>query len=176
MIVLSEATAVLARTPATLRDLLGGLPDAWLDARIGDASTFSPRDVVGHLIDGEKTDWIPRLRQILDSGDREPFPPFDRVGFRETLAGWRTSAMLDVFERMRAGNLAILEGLALSPEQLALPGLHPELGRVTLGELLATWVVHDLNHLDQIARVMSARYAKAVGPWRAYLGVLKSVP
>jgi hypothetical protein len=168
---LAEIIAVLSRTPATLRALLTDLPEPWLVASEGEG-TFSPRDVLGHLIQGEKTDWIPRVQMILASGDSRPFAPFDRVGFREHIERVPTKALLDEFESLREASLHVLRGLALTPERLALKGLHPELGPVTLGQLLATWTVHDLNHVWQIARVMSKRYSASVGPWRAYLGIL----
>jgi hypothetical protein len=168
----SEITAVLARTPAALRALLEDLPEAWVEADEGDG-TFSPRDVVGHLIHGEKTDWVPRIRLILEAGESRPFVPFDRFGFREAIRGVPTTSLLAELASLRTANLAFLAGLALTPGQLALKGRHPELGTVTLGQLLATWAVHDLNHLGQVVRVMSRRYADAVGPWKAYLGILK---
>jgi DinB superfamily len=168
---LPELTAVLSRTPATLRALLGDLPPAWIDTREGEG-TFSPRDVVGHLIHGEKTDWMPRVRLILESGESRPFVPFDRVGFREAIAGRSIGDLLGELQSLRDANLRALQNLAITPEQLELRGRHPELGSVTLGQLLATWAVHDLNHVDQVVRVMSKRYASAVGPWRAYLGIL----
>jgi hypothetical protein len=168
---LPEAAAVLARTPATLRALLAGLPEAWLDAHEG-ADTFSPRDVLGHLIHGEKTDWVPRIKLILSAGEARSFVPFDRFGFRNAIKGASISALLDEFAALRAANLAYLDGLRLTSAQLALTGRHPELGRVTLGQLLATWVVHDLGHVGQAVRVMSKRYGDAVGPWRVYLGIL----
>ena len=169
--ILSEVTAILSRTPATLRALLDGLPDPWVEANEG-PDTFSPRDVLGHLIYGEKTDWVPRIRLILEAGDRRPFEPFDRFAFRATIAATPTTALLAELEWLRAENLAFLEGLSLTPAQLALKGAHPALGPVTLGQLLATWAVHDLNHVGQIVRVMSKRYGEAVGPWKAYLGIL----
>jgi uncharacterized damage-inducible protein DinB len=169
--VLREVTAVLSRTPATLRALLGDLPDGWLEAHEGEG-TFSPRDVLGHLIHGEKTDWVPRIKLILESGDRRPFVPFDRFGFRDAIRGVPTNALLSEFASLRSESLAVVEGLSLTPAQLALPGKHPELGPVTLGQLLATWVVHDLNHVGQVVRVMSKRYTDTVGPWKAYLGIL----
>jgi DinB family protein len=169
--VLSEVVAVLSRTPGALRALLDGLPEPWVEASEGE-NTFSPRDVLGHLIHGEKTDWIPRVKLILEVGDRQPFVPFDRFAFRETIGGTATAALLAEFEALRHANLACLEGLAVTPSQLSLKGLHPELGPVTLGQLLATWAVHDLNHIGQVVRVMSKRYDEAVGPWKAYLGIL----
>jgi len=168
---LSEISAVLARTPATLRALLQGLPEPWLETREGEG-TFSPRDVLGHLIHGEKTDWVPRVRLILAAGEAEPFVPFDRFGFRDAIRGVAAAALLDELESLRASNLAFLDGLSLTDSQLALRGRHPELGSVTLGQLLATWAVHDLNHIGQVVRVMSKRYDATVGPWKAYLGIL----
>jgi hypothetical protein len=168
---LSEVVAVLSRSPATLGALLDGLPEALLNCREGEG-TFSAMDVLGHLIHGEKTDWVPRIRLILSSGEGQPFAPFDRFGFRETIRGRPVRELLDEFRSLRRSNLAFLEGLALSPAQLALRGRHPELGAVTLGELLATWAVHDLDHIGQVVRVVSRRYAEAVGPWKAYLGIL----
>jgi hypothetical protein len=169
--ILSEVTAVLSRTPGTLRGLLADLPRCWLEATEGEG-TFSPRDVLGHLIHGEKTDWVPRIKLILDRGDSEPFVPFDRFGFRDAIRGVPTEALLDEFASLRASSLAALDGLSLTPAQLGLCGKHPELGPVTLGQLLATWAVHDLNHVGQIVRVMSKRYDATVGPWKAYLGIL----
>jgi uncharacterized damage-inducible protein DinB len=168
---LPETTAVLSRTPGTLRELLEGLPESWLKADEG-AGTFSPRNVVGHLIHGEKTDWVPRIKLILGAGEAETFVPFDRFGFRDTIESTSTNALLAEFASLRTSNLAYLQGLSLRASQLSLTGRHPELGIVTLGQLLATWVVHDLNHIGQVVRVMSKRYADAVGPWKAYLGIL----
>lgn len=166
----AEAVAVLERTPAVLRALLEDLPGPWLGRHEGEG-TFGPVEVLGHLIHGEKTDWVPRMRQILESGDARPFTPFDRHGFGQTDDASVTD-LLGEFEALRRSNLAFLVSLSLKPAQLALKGRHPELGSVTLGQLLATWVVHDLNHVSQVVRVMSARYGSAVGPWKAYLGIL----
>jgi uncharacterized damage-inducible protein DinB len=168
--VVAEAGSVLERTPAVLRALLEGLPGPWLERHEGEG-TFGAREVLGHLIHGENTDWVPRIRQILESGDAQPFVPFDRRGFGEA-ARASMSALLDEFEARRRANLAFLTSLSLSPSQLALKGLHPELGSVTLGQLLATWVVHDLNHIAQLVRVMGTRYGPAVGAWKPYLGIL----
>jgi DinB superfamily len=161
---------VLERTPTVLRSLLEGLPLSWLDKFEGE-DTFGPREVVGHLVHGEKTDWVPRIKVILEHGDGQPFVPFARRGFGEAD---RTPVveLLDELETLRNENLAFLASLSLSPAQLALPGRHPELGPVTLGQLLATWAVHDLNHIGQVVRVMSKRYETVVGPWKAYLGIL----
>jgi uncharacterized damage-inducible protein DinB len=170
--IVSDITAILSRTPETLRALLQGLPEPWVEANEG-ADTFSPRDVLGHLIHGEKTDWVPRIKLILEAGEAKPFVPFDRFGFREAIRGTSTTALLDQLASLRTASLAFLSSLSLSPAQLSLAGTHPELGRVTLGQLLATWAVHDLNHVGQIVRVMSKRYGEAVGPWKAYLGILQ---
>ena len=167
---LSEITAILTRTPQTLRALLQDLPQPWLDASEGEG-TFSPRDVVGHLIHGEMTDWIPRLKRILESGESRPFDPFDRHGYRLS-PGATIKDLLDEFATLRAENLATLGSLKPRSDQLALKGMHPALGLVTLGQMLATWTVHDLNHISQIVRVMSKRYDGTVGPWKAYLGIL----
>jgi hypothetical protein len=168
---LDEALPVLERTPSVLQAMLGGLPEAWL---LGDEGpdTFSPRDVVGHLIHGEETDWVPRVRVILEHGESVPFTPFDRFAFRTTSAGRPTAALLDRFAALRGVNLDAIRALALDGSALARMGTHPGLGRVTLGQLLAAWVVHDLGHLKQVARVMARQYRDAVGPWREYLTIL----
>ena len=171
-IVLSEAVQVLRRTPATLRALLSGLGDEWLGADEG-PDTFTPRDVIGHLILGEETDWIPRLRIILESGERRPFTPFDRFGFKQKYGPLSIDELLVRFAELREDNLRHLEALRLTPEQLERRGTHPELGTVTLSQLLATWVGHDLTHVSQVVRVMARRYQDAVGPWRAYLRIMR---
>lgn len=169
---LRQATEVLGRTPETLRTLLGGLSEPWLTADEG-RDTFTPRDVVGHLIHGEETDWVPRIRIILEHGGERPFESFDRRGFREAIADASTDELLDRFAALRKSNLEFLKSLRLTPFQLTREGTHPELGRVTLEQLIATWVVHDLGHIRQIVRVMAKRYREAVGPWKAYLPVLE---
>jgi hypothetical protein len=169
--VMSDVFSVLERTPSTLRALLEGLPTPWLLRHEG-KGTFGPNEVLGHLIHGEKTDWVPRIKQILESEDARPFVPFDRRGFPAGLAQEPIADLLREFEQLRKANLAFLASLSLTPSQLGLKGLHPELGSVTLGQLLATWVVHDLNHVAQVARVLSRRYETAVGPWKPYLGIL----
>lgn len=168
---LPDITSILSRTPSVLRALLSGLSDPWLRATEG-PDTFGPMEVLGHLIHGEKTDWIPRMRMILQGHEDEPFPPFDRFGFREALPGATVETLLREFETRRAENLEILRATDLQPEQLSLSGRHPDFGPVTLGQLLATWAVHDLNHIGQIVRVTSKNYDEAVGPWKRYLGVL----
>ena len=166
-----EAQTQLARTPLLLRAWLLGLEGAWLEADEG-PETFSPRDVLAHLIFGERTDWIPRARIILEHGESKAFEPFDRHGFLEEAKGWTLGALLDEFQRLRAENLAALEALHLTPADLVRRGTHPGLGSVTLEQLLASWVVHDLGHVAQIARVMAKRYKTEVGPWLPYLPVL----
>ena len=168
---MSHVFEVLERTPDALRSLLGGLSDDWTLPNEG-PETFSPHDVVGHLIHGEKTDWIPRVRVILEHGASKPFEPFDRFGFRAYATGVPIDTLLDEFARLRGQNLDILRGLGLTPDQLALEGAHPVLGTVTLGHLIATWVVHDLNHLAQAMRVMANQYRDEVGPWTQFLGIL----
>jgi hypothetical protein len=168
----AESIAVLERTPGVLLAWLRDLPGEWTEAREA-PGTFSPRDVVGHLILGEDTDWIPRLRLILEKGDTQPFTPFDRFGFEAIVKDRPLHEIVGVFSEKRARNLDTLRGFGLTDADLQRPGRHPELGAVTLRQLLATWVVHDLNHLGQIARVMSRRHEAAVGPWKAYLGILR---
>jgi hypothetical protein len=165
-----EAIPLLARTPATLHALLGGLPEAWVTANEG-AGTWSAYDVVGHLIHGERTDWIVRTEHILKHGAELPFAPFDREAMRHD-APRPLAELLNTFAALRASNLARLDALKLTVTDLARPGLHPALGAVTLGHHLASWVVHDLSHLAQIARVLGKRYRTTVGPWRAYLPML----
>ena len=169
--VLGEAAPVLERTPQVLRGLLAGVPDPWIVANEG-PGTWSPYDVVGHLIHGERTDWIPRAEHILTHGETVPFPPFDRFAMLEASRGRTLAGLLETFAELRAGTVRRLRELAPGPEELARRGRHPELGTVTLGEHLATWVAHDLSHIGQIARVMARRYRTAVGPWRAYLPLL----
>jgi DinB family protein len=168
---MEEATAILARTPATLDALLRGLPDGWIRANEG-GETWSPFDVIGHLIHGEQTDWLPRARIILERGDARPFDKFDRFAQFRGLQGRPLSELLDEFAARRAENLRQLATLALTDADLDRPGLHPELGPVTMRQLLATWVAHDLDHLVQIARVLARQYSDEVGPWRAYLRII----
>jgi hypothetical protein len=166
-----EAIGVLERTPATFRALLGGLPDVWTTCNEGQ-DTFSPFDVLGHLIHGERTDWIPRARIILTQGENRKFEPYDRFAqFRES-QGKSVSTLLDEFSQLRGANLVTLRGWSLSDTELDLEGEHPSFGPVTMRQLLATWVAHDLGHVAQTTRVMAKRYRETVGPWRAYLPVL----
>jgi len=162
---------VLERTPAAIRALLDGLNDAWVRATEG-PDTFSPFDVVGHLIDGEETDWIPRARIILAQGPNLRFEPYDRFRHKARNAGAPLQALLAEFARLRAANLTLLRSWNLTDRQLDLPGEHPRLGPVTLRQLLASMVVHDLEHIAQVARVMAKQYRDAVGPWVPFLPVL----
>jgi hypothetical protein len=169
---LAEAVAVLTRTPVTLDALLRGLPNAWVHCNEG-KGTWSALDIVGHLICGERTDWMPRARIILENGEARPFDPFDRFAQSRESQDKSLEQLLDEFARLRSENLAALQALNLQPEDLTRRGRHPALGVVTLSQLLATWAVHDLTHVHQLSRVMAHRYGEAVGPWSAYLGVLK---
>jgi hypothetical protein len=171
---LAEAVAILTRTPATLNALLCGLPDVWA-RRNEEKGTWSAFDIVGHLIVGERTDWMPRARLILESGEARPFDPFDRFAQEKESQGKSLEQLLDEFARVRSESVAALLALNLQPEDLARRGRHPALGVVTLAQLLATWAVHDLTHLHQLSRVMAHQYRDAVGPWSAYLGVLHCV-
>lgn len=169
---LTQSLDLLSRTPATVRALLQGLPDQWLYGNEGPDS-FSPFDVVGHLIDGEEELWLTRARRIRDQGEDRTFAPFDRVRHKARNAGRGLEELLEEFGRLRQANLATLRGWDLNDRDLDQTGRHPEFGEVTLRQLLATWVVHDLGHLAQISRVMAKQYAGEVGPWKAYLSVLR---
>jgi hypothetical protein len=168
---LAHAVPVLARTPATLHALLAGLPSEWTDATEG-PETWSSFDVVGHLIHGERTDWIPRARIILEEGRSRPFESFDRFAQLRDSEGKSLLELLEEFERLRTESLATLRSWRLTDAQLALEGEHPTFGVVTLRQLLATWTAHDVSHLAQITRVMAKQYRDAVGPWRAFLPIM----
>jgi hypothetical protein len=170
---LTEVIAILVRTPITLNSLLRDLPDAWLYQNEG-PDTWSPYDVIGHLIHGEQTDWIPRAKIILEHGESKVFEPFDRVAMFEDSKGKSISQLLDTFAQLRDANLRELQSFNLTPALLDKRGRHPELGTVTLKQLLSTWVVHDLGHIRQIVRAMSKKYREEVGPWKAYLSILDS--
>ncbi len=163
---------LLIRTPGTLDALLRGLPEEWTHRNEGEG-TFTVVDVVGHLIYADRADWMPRARMILEHGENKSFEPFDRWGHVETCRGKNLPELLDEFAQVRAECLDELRALDLTPAQLALRGRHPALGAVTLSNLLATWVAHDLTHLHQVSRVMAHQYRDEVGPFRAFLGVLK---
>ena len=168
---LDDALPVLQRTPAVLHALLLDLPGRWTAGNEG-LGTWSPFDVVGHLIHGERTDWVPRVEHMLRHGDTLPFAPFDREAMFAASEGLSLTELLDTFGRLRAENLVRLAALRLSDADMARRGRHPEIGVVTIGQHLATWVAHDLGHLGQVVRVMARQYSEAVGPWRAYLPIL----
>jgi hypothetical protein len=168
---LERGVEILERTPRVLREMLSGLSPEWVDATEG-PETWSPYDIVGHLIHGERTDWIPRAKIILAQGPDLRFIPFDRFAqFRES-EGKTLADLLDEFEQLRAESVAALNEWQLSDDQLSLEGVHPAFGAVTLRQLLATWVAHDLGHIAQTARVLAKQYRDAVGPWREYLPVM----
>jgi hypothetical protein len=170
---LDEGIAILERTPRVLDALLRGLPDGWVHAHEG-GDTWSPFDVVGHLVHGERTDWIPRARIILEHGDARAFEPFDRLAqFRDSQEKTLPD-LLDEFARLRAANLADLRAMRLDETGLETAGRHPELGPVTMRQLLATWVAHDLDHVMQISRTLAKQYADEVGPWQVYLRIVRS--
>jgi hypothetical protein len=172
---LDSAIEVLSRTPGALKALLSGLSESWVLGTEGPDS-FSAFDVVGHLVDGEETDWIPRARIILARGGDPRFEPYDRLRHRARNAGRPLASLLDEFARLRAANLALLGSWRLTAAELGLPGTHPNLGPVTLRQLLAAWVAHDLGHVAQVARVMAKQYGDQVGPWVAFLPVLTDRP
>jgi hypothetical protein len=169
---LEAGIAVLERTPKTLRAMLDGLPSAWTES-IDGPNTWSAYDVVGHLLHGEVCDWIPRAEIILGQGENRRFKPFDREAMFRESEGKSLPAMLDEFEAARAKSLETLKGWKLTPSQLDLTGEHPAFGTVQLRQLLSTWVAHDLGHLVQINRTMARQYRDAIGPWQAYLSVMK---
>ena len=169
---LEDSVAVLTRTPATLDALLRDLPQAWTLANEGDG-TWSPYFVIGHLIHNEKVDWIPRLTIILEHGESRAFESVDREAQLRESTERPLDEMLDEFAELRKGSLDRLREIALQPAQLALKGMHPALGVVTVRQLLATWTAHDLAHILQISRVMAKRYRQEVGPWAEYLSVMK---
>ncbi|HXA86225.1 MAG TPA: DinB family protein [Candidatus Dormibacteraeota bacterium] len=169
---LDETIAVLTRTPATLDAMLRGLPASWVRSNEG-KDTWSAFDIVGHLIVGERTDWMSRARIILENGEARPFDPFDRFAQSKESQNKSLEQLLDDFAGLRRENLAALQALNLQAEDLSRRGRHPALGVVTLQQLLATWAVHDLTHVHQLSRVMAYQYREAVGPWSVYLGVLQ---
>jgi DinB superfamily len=168
---IEEAVAILKRTPATLAALLSGLPETWIRATEGEG-TWSPYVVVGHLIHGERTDWIPRARHIL-AGETRPFETFDRIAQFRDSKDKSLDELLATFAELRRANVTTLVEMNLTENDLSRRGQHPELGEVTLGQLLATWVVHDLDHVTQIARTMAKVYTESTGPWIEYLSVLR---
>jgi hypothetical protein len=168
----ADSLPVLRRTPSVVRALLSGVPEAWTQATEG-AGTWSPFDIVGHLIHADRSDWVSRVEHILRHGDSVAFTPFDREGMFAASAGRTLEELLDGFDRARADALARLDALHLTDADLDRAGRHPEFGRVLMRQHLATWVVHDLTHISQIDRVMARQYGEAVGPWTAYLSILR---
>jgi len=168
---IAQGVPILERTPGTLHAMLDDLGTAWIDATEG-PETWSPYVIIGHLVHGERADWIPRARFILSQRTSRRLPSYDRFAHLHESPGKSLSALLDEFGRMRAENLATLATWRLTDTELALNGEHPEFGTVTLRQLLATWVVHDLGHIAQIARVMAKQYRDAIGPWQAYLPIV----
>jgi PAS domain-containing protein len=169
--ILDDAIRILRRTPETLRALLAALPDQWARCDEG-PDTWSPFDVLGHLIHGEKTDWVPRALSILEYGESQVFEPFDRFAQFGDSRGKSLGTLLDEFTALRIKNVETIEALHLTDDELERTGLHPDFGRVTLAQLLATWAVHDLGHIVQISRTMARQYDAQVGPWKKYLRVL----
>ena len=169
---LELAIEILSRTPSILKNWLGNLPEEWSHYKSTEES-WSAFDIVGHFVHGEKTDWIPRAQIILQKEGLKVFEPFDRFAQYEVSKGKSMENLLDEFGQLREKNLAVLRGFELQPNDYELQGKHPELGIVNLRQLISTWVVHDLDHLSQIAQEMSKRYSQEVGPWQQYLGVLK---
>lgn len=169
---LEHAIPILRQTPVTLNSLLAELPEPWTVQNEG-ARTWSPYDILGHLIHGEETDWIPRAKIILEQGEARPFDPFDRIAMFEASKGKSLAELLDTFAQLRTRSLQELERMNLTPDLLEKRGMHPELGVVTMRQLLSAWVVHDLGHIRQVVRVMAKQYRDEVGPWRAYLSVLE---
>ncbi|UCF40193.1 MAG: DinB family protein [Gemmatimonadota bacterium] len=169
---LDQAVEILSRTPRTLRALLEGLSNPWIRATEG-GKTWSAFDVVGHLIHGERTDWIPRARIILDHGESRVFEPFDRFAQERESRGRSLGELLDEFAALRQANVETLERWHLADEDLDRTGRHPEFGPVTLRQHLATWVAHDLGHIAQVVRAMAKQYREEVGPWKTYLRVLR---
>lgn len=169
---LDHSISILANSPQVVRALLKDLTSEWITGNEGE-QTWSPFDVVGHLIHGERTDWMIRLKMILEVGESQPFQPFDRFAQFAASKDLTLEELLDTFAALRSENMQALQGMKLNTEDLAKRGKHPELGMVTVEELLATWVVHDLDHIVQISRIMAKQYREAVGPWQEYLSVLK---
>ena len=170
-ILLEQALEILERTPGVLNQLVSGLSDDWVMMNEG-PETWSPYDIMGHLIQGEESDWIPRAKIILEHGEGRAFEPFDRFAQFEKSKGKTLAELLDRFALLRRRSLEELNELGLTDDLLQKRGLHPDLGTVTLGQLIATWTVHDLSHISQMTRVMCKQYSAAVGPWKEYLPVL----
>ena len=171
---LQQTIALLSNTPTTLSSLLRDLPEAWTHRNEGEG-TWTVAEVIGHLVHGEQTDWLARAKIILEHGERLPFPAFNREALL-TAPQMPLGSLLNEFAALRAANLAELRVLDLQPDDLNRRGIHPAFGPVTLSQLLATGVTHDMTHLHQISRILAHQYRDAVGPWSAYLGVLKCRP
>lgn len=169
--VLQDAMALLARTPKVLDICLRDLPESWTMRNEGD-KTWNAYDVVGHLCHGERTDWIPRVRRILDHGESVPFERFDRFAQERESQGKSLGQLLDDFQELRAESLRQLSALKLTEADMARKGMHPILGGVTLGMLLASWPVHDMTHVHQVSRILGHQYREDVGPWTKFMGVL----
>lgn len=169
---LTESVGILQRTPGVLRSLLSGLNEEWTHSNEG-PDTFSPYDVLGHLVHGEKTDWMVRTRHLLAHGVSLPFEPYDRFAQYRESEGKTTEMLLDELEALRMANIASLQAMELTEEDLDKKGLHPSLGEVTLRNLLATWVAHDLTHIAQVTRVMAKQYKGEMGPWPAFFRILE---
>jgi DinB family protein len=167
----AHAIEILSQTPATVSALLLSLSEPWTQSS-PDAEAWNPYDVIGHLIHGEETDWIPRAEIILHEGPSRAFEPFNRFAQFEQSRRQSLASLLERFAQLRHQNLATLKQMNITSEQWELRGLHPELGSVTLGQLIAAWAVHDLDHIGQIVTAMAKQYTEAVGPWRAYLAIL----
>jgi hypothetical protein len=169
---IEQAFEMLVQTPITVKSLLGNLSKDWLENDVN-TENWSPFDIVGHLIHGEETDWIPRAEIILAQGENLTFEPFDRFAQFETSKGKTLDELIEIFARLRTKNLATLREMNLTEEKLQLKGIHPELGKVTLEQLLAAWTVHDLNHIKQITTTLARKYTENVGVWKEYLSILK---
>lgn len=169
---LNEAVTILSRTPEVLNSLLKNLPEDWVKNNEG-ADTWSPYDVVGHMVHGERKDWTERMNIILSDAEDKTFQPFDRFAQLTESKGKSMEILLEDFAILRARNLLLLQEANITDADLDKKGIHPALGEVTLRQLLSTWVVHDLNHTAQITRVMAKQYKENVGPWQEYLRILK---
>ncbi len=169
---LSQTIEILSQTPATVKSLLGNLSEDWVIASVGE-NNWTPFDVVGHYIHAEETDWIPRAQIILAQDENRTFVPFDRFGHFERSKGKTMTELLVTFADLRRKNIEILTAWNLNEEKLNLKGIHPELGEVTLKQLLATWAVHDLTHIRQIVNVLAKQYTENVGEWKNYLSILQ---
>ncbi len=167
-----QAVEILRNTPTVLRTMLHDVSDVWAYSNYG-PDTWSPFDIIGHLIHGERTDWVPRAKIILEHGETQPFEPFDRYAQLETSKGKTRGDLLDEFASIRTENIETLLSMRLTDEQFARRGTHPALGSATLRELLAMWAVHDLNHIAQMAKAMAFQYRDQVGPWLAYASILR---